>query len=325
MLLLHFEAGGSNLKFQIIPMNSLISVIITTKNEEANIKNCLDSILNQNYPKDKIEIIVVDNNSTDKTKNIVEEFKRGFSQLNVKLFNYGPERSAQRNFGVEKSSGEYFLYLDADMTLSENVIADCVKKIRGETSGKEIIALYVSEAVTGKSFWSQVRRFERSFYDGTVIDCVRFVKKEAFQKVGGFDENLTGPEDWDFDKKIRNLGGACPNNCRNNLFGVALIKTPIYHNEAEFNLKKYVNKKGYYAQKFDEYITKWGKNDPDIKKQFGIYYRFLGVFIEKGRLAPSDDSGWKKIISHPILISGVLALRFFVGLKYLLRKTKITN
>lgn len=113
-------------------MNSnlpLISVIITTKNEEKNIKNCLNSIKDQSYPFENIEIIVVDNNSTDKTKEKVEEFKRGFTLLNTKLFNQGPERSAQRNYGVEKSSGEYFLYLDADMTLHKDVIKDCVSKI----------------------------------------------------------------------------------------------------------------------------------------------------------------------------------------------------
>ncbi|PJA88263.1 MAG: glycosyl transferase [Candidatus Moranbacteria bacterium CG_4_9_14_3_um_filter_36_9] len=295
----------------------LISVIITTRNEEANIKNCLDSILDQNYPKDKIEIIVVDNNSTDKTIKIAESFRERFTPLNLKVFNWGPERSAQRNFGVEKSSGEFFLYLDADMILDKNVIRDCVELIQSKNKKlqtENLIALYISEIVMGEKFWSKVRRFERSFYDGTVIDCVRFVKKEAFQKVGGFDENLTGPEDWDFDKKIRNLrndGGACPDDCSNNLFGVALIKTPIYHNEAEFNLKNYLNKKGYYAQKFDEYIAKWGVQDPDIKKQFGIYYRFLEVFVEKGK--------WKKMLAHPILISGVYFLRIMVGVKFLLR------
>jgi glycosyltransferase involved in cell wall biosynthesis len=322
-------------------MNPLISVIITTRNEEVNIKSCLDSILSQNYPKDEIEIIVVDNNSSDKTKEVVEAIKQSTLQLyspseiashpdesgisqgklyNFQLLNRGPERSAQRNFGVEKSSGEYFIYLDADMTLSKNVISDCVNLVEVRP---QINALYVSEIVTGEKFWSKVRRFERSFYDATVIDCVRFVKKEAFQKVGGFDENLTGPEDWDFDKKIRNLGracpddcennlfGACPDDCGNNLFGVALIKTPIYHNEAEFNLKKYINKKGYYAQKFDEYIAKWGKNNPDIKKQFGIYYRFFGVFVENGR--------WKKMLAHPILTAGMYGLRLIVGVKFLKR------
>lgn len=99
-----------------------VSVIITTKNEEANIKNFLKSIRNQTYPKDKIEIIVVDNNSTDRTKEIVVRYTENpngnsFAFHGVKVYNYGPERSAQRNFGVKQAGGKYILYLDADMIL----------------------------------------------------------------------------------------------------------------------------------------------------------------------------------------------------------------
>lgn len=267
----------------------IVSVIITTKNEERNIENCLKSIRSQSYPKEKIEAIVVDNNSDDKTKEIALKYTN-------KVFDKGHERSAQRNFGVEKSSGEWFLYLDADMILSDNVIKYCVEKINSDAG---IIALYISEIIMGEKFFSQVRRFERSFYDGTAIDGVRFIKKSEFQKVGGFDEKLTGPEDWDLDKKLKKNGR------------LDLIKTPIYHNEAEFDLKKYLNKKGYYAQKFDEYIVKWGKNDSDIKKQFGLYYRFFGVFIENGK--------WKKLLAHPILTGGMYFLRGLVGIKFLIR------
>jgi glycosyltransferase involved in cell wall biosynthesis len=267
----------------------MVSVIITTKNEEKNIANCLESIKKQAYSRDQIEIIVVDNNSSDKTKEMARKYTD-------KIFNYGPERSAQRNFGVEKSTGEYFIYLDADMILSKDVIRDCANKIE---KNPQIIALHISEIVTGKKFFSKVRRFERSFYDGTVVDGVRFIKKDKFLEVGGFDLNLTGPEDWDLDKKLKSIGK------------IDLVKTPIYHNEAEFNLKKYLSKKGYYAQKFDSYITKWGENDPDIKKQFSPFYRFFGVFIENGK--------WKKLIVHPVLTSGMYFLRFMVGIKFLLR------
>jgi len=270
-------------------MEKHISVIVTTKNEEKNIANCLESVKKQSYPQDKIEIIVVDNSSTDKTKEIALKYTD-------KVFSYGPERSAQRNFGVEKSTGEYFLYLDADMTLSPEVIKNCVEKIK---SNAGIVALHISEIVMGKKFFSKVRRFERSFYDGTVVDGVRFIKKDKFLAVGGFDEKLTGPEDWDLDKKLKKIGK------------IELVKTPIHHNEAEFDLKKYLSKKGYYAQKFDDYISKWGKDDPDVKKQFSVYYRFFGVFLENGK--------WKKLINHPILASGMFFLRFLVGIKFLSR------
>lgn len=302
----------------------LVSVVITTKNEEKNIENCLKSLLTQSYPSDKLEIIVVDNNSTDRTKEVVRAFKQSTLKLyklsNFQLFNWGPERSAQRNFGAKQAKGEYYLYLDADMTLSPNVIEECVDKfiklesckvhkesklstlktLNFKTGG--LVGLYIPEIVMGDSFWSKVRRFERSFYNATVIDCVRFVRVKDFLAVQGFDETMSGPEDWDFDKKIRARGK------------VDIIKSPIYHNEGEFNLKNYLKKKAYYIQSFDKYIAKWGKNDPDIKKQLGFYYRFIGVFIENCK--------WKKLIKHPILTLGMFTLRFLVGFNYLISKNK---
>ena len=185
------------------------------------------------------------------------------------------------------------------MTLSRRVISKCVEKVIEDPT---IIGLYISEIVTGNSYWSRVRRFERSFYDATVIDCIRFIRAVDFKAVKGFDTGLTGPEDWDFDKKIRKRGK------------IDLITEPIYHNESEFNLKKYLIKKRYYSQSFETYIKKWGKDDPDIRKQFGIYYRYLGVFIEDGK--------WRKIISSPRIFPGVILLRLLVGLSYLLQKLK---
>lgn len=271
--------------------NPIVSIIITTKNEERNIENCLKSILQQTYLSDNIEIIVVDNNSTDKTKEIARKYTD-------KVYNKSPERSAQRNFGVQKAEGKYILYLDADMTLSPNIIAECVEKF----GNSELIALYIPEVVTGDNFWSKVRQFERSFYNATVIDCVRFIKMKDLLAVRGFDESMSGPEDWDFDKKIRNRGK------------VDIIKSVIYHNEGKFKLIPYLRKKGYYIQSFDKYIDKWGRNDPDIKKQVGFYYRFFGVFFENGK--------WKKLVKHPILTLGMYFLRGLVGFSFILNKPK---
>ena len=75
----------------------LISVIITTKNSSRTIKRCLKSIKNQSY--ENIELIVVDNNSIDNTKEIAYKFTN-------KVFNFSPERSAQRNFGSKKANGK---------------------------------------------------------------------------------------------------------------------------------------------------------------------------------------------------------------------------
>ena len=274
----------------------LISIIIATKNEEGNIGNCLESVLTQSYPAENIEIIVVDNSSTDKTREIINEFSEGLALLNLKVFNRGSERSAQKNFGVERSAGEWFLHLDADMALDENVVRECVEKVKND---ENIIALYIPEIVSGEKFFSRVRRFERSFYDGTVIDGVRFVRRDKFLEAGGFDEKMYACEDWDLDKRLKKLGK------------FDIIKNPLYHNEMEFSLKKYLAKKKYYSNNIDVYFSKWGKGDPDVKKQFGFRYRFFGVFVENGK--------WKKMIRHPILAAGMYFLRFLVGVKFLMR------
>ncbi len=273
-------------------MTPLVSIVITTKNEEKHIQDCLKSIKNQSYI--HIEIIVVDNNSSDKTKEIALRFTK-------QVFNKGPERSAQRNFGVNKAKGKYILYLDADMTLSQNLVNTCVRFIEE----KKCSALHISEIITGSGYWNKVRRFERSFYDGTVVDGARFFTKDILIKVQGFDESLTGPEDWDLDKKIKKMGTIC-------LLPKQGEDAVIFHNEVELNLFSYIYKKKYYSKSFNPYIYKWGENDPDIKKQFGLWYRYIGIFIEKRK--------WRQIIRHPFLTIGMLFMRGFVGTVYLMRK-----
>lgn len=295
--------------------NPLVSIVITTKNEAKNISNCLNSISLQIYK--NIEIIVVDNNSTDDTKKISYKFTEN-------VFNIGPERSRQRNYGmIDKAKGKYVMFVDADMILDPLVIDGSVKKMEKD----QISALHIPEIVLGKKYFSRVRRFERTFYNGTVIDGARFFERKTFIKVGGFDENLSGPEDWDIDKKIKEvskIGLLQSNNHYQDWPMEKMIKergvnaknysAVIYHNEAEFDLKKYLTKKGYYSKSFDDYVKKWGEDDPDIKKQLGFYYRFAGVFIEKDK--------WKKLLFNPIDSFGMYFLRFLVGIVYLTRKRK---
>jgi len=271
-----------HLKRVVVP---LVSVIITTKNEEANIARCLDSVKAQSFS--DLEIIVVDNSSEDRTKEIS-------LQYTDKVFNKGPERSSQRNYGVEVCQGKYILYLDADMAISADVVKECVDICNNDPL---VSGLYVPEIVVGAGFWIDVRNFERSFYDGTCIDAVRFMPKEVFTGLGGFDLSLCGPEDWDLNKRVSQKGKT------------KVIKSSLYHDEGAFELADYLKKKTYYATDFKTYINKWGSNDPDVKKQLGALYRFFGVFVEKGKFI--------RLLMHPFLTFGMYYLRFRVGLAYL--------
>lgn len=264
-------------------MNPLVSIIVTTKNSESTVEECLLSIKEQTYS--PLEMIVIDNHSSDRTIKIAKKYTQH-------IFQIGPERSTQRNMGIKKAKGEYVLFLDSDMYLNHEVVAECVKIIKDKT----IKGIYIPEKIESNSYWIKVRNFERSFYNQTVVDAVRFISKKNAEAIGGFDETLFAGEDWDFDKRIRKLGKT------------GISTSCLFHNEMNFSISEYLRKKAYYAPNLDVYRNKW-KNDSEVQKQFSIMYRYIIVFIENGK--------WKQLIKHLDLAVGMFFLRLLVGLTYL--------
>ena len=118
----------------------MISIIITTKNEENNIGNLLKSILTQESTHICNEIIIVDNFSNDKTKEISENF----NDTRIKFYLVGGERSSQRNFGINSALSSYILYLDADMILPNNFLVDLKKSL---LNLNDIKAFYIKERI----------------------------------------------------------------------------------------------------------------------------------------------------------------------------------
>jgi glycosyltransferase involved in cell wall biosynthesis len=266
----------------------MVSVIVTTRNSEKHIKNCLMSIKKQTYP--SVETILVDNYSKDDTVKIANKIIKS-------IYIKGPERSAQRNYGVSKSKGEYILFLDSDMQLGKKVLEECINKM----ISSDIRGIYIPERIQGSGYFSKVRNFERGFYNETAIDAVRFIKKSDYLKIGGFDETLFAGEDWDFNIRIKKLGKT------------AIIKSSLNHDESGFSLTEYVAKKAYYSPNLVKYKTKWRQNK-DVHKQFSVYYRYFSVFVEKNK--------WKRLILNPHLTIGMFFLRFIVGLTYLISRRK---
>lgn len=234
--------------------NNLVSVIITTKNSGSSLGECLLSIKGQSFK--EVEIIVVDNNSTDNTKEIAKKYTD-------KVFNIGPERCTQRNFGAKNSTGKYLLFVDSDMKLSKDVVSDCVLKIEENSKNVGII---IPEESYGEGFWAQCKKLERSFYvDILWMQAARFFSKENFLKVGGYDENMVSGEDWDLSQRIEKLGN------------IEIIKSYIYHNEGRISLSKTLRKKYYYATKFKAYTAK-SEHNKNISKQTHILSRYALYF-----------------------------------------------
>jgi glycosyltransferase involved in cell wall biosynthesis len=268
-----------------------VTVVVTTRNEERNIPAFLDALDAQTLPRSLFRVILVDNHSTDRT----QELAKGRVDAILTL---GPERSTQRNAGIRAATTPYVIYLDADMRLSPGVLAECLATLEGHPGR---VALYIPETVVGSGYWIRVRNFERSFYDATPIDAVRFVRRDAFLAAGGFDETIYAGEDWDLDIRLASQGA----------FGI--VRSPLFHDEGAFSFRRYLRKKAYYSASFTDYRAKW-PDHPNVRRQFSVWYRFLGVFLENGK--------WRRFLSRPDLAAGMYLLRFLVGLTYLLHRRR---
>ena len=263
-----------------------LSVVITTRNEAANIAACVRSF-DSAVARGEAEVIVVDNASTDDTKAIA-------TSLGATVFDKGPERSAQRNLGWQKAKGDLVVILDADMMLPSETVDEILAVDSGD-------AYWIPEVRTGEGIRVKARNFERSFYDGTCIDALRLFKRSVLEATGGYDESLVaGPEDWELDIRVLATGAKC-----------AVLKHNLIHNEKRLTLRRMLEKKAYYTKSFAAYQAKW-KGHPAVKRQFSPLYRFVGVFVENGK--------WRKVLRHPVLFVVMMFERVAVGVVYLLNR-----
>lgn len=204
--------------------NPLVSIITTTRNEEIDLASLLNNLKKQTYA--SVEIIVIDNNSIDKTVAIAREYT-------PLVFTWGPERSAQRNYGAKRAHGAYYLFLDADMTLDSNVVAQCVEVTR---KSRDIKAVIIPEKTTADGFWGKCKILERDCYMGDkTIEAARFFDKKVFWGLNGYDEELTGPEDWDLHQKVLKF------------HPVGRTRQCITHHEGYISLIELAQKKFYYG------------------------------------------------------------------------------
>lgn len=211
---------------------STVTVVVPTRNAQRTLGACLQSLRSQSYP---CRTVVVDNNSTDGTLAIAEH------GADVVL-HAGPERSAQRNIGARAFPADVVGFIDADMILDPTVVEEAVGALHGGAG-----SVIVPERTIGSGFWVDVRAFERSFYNGSdAIEAARFFRWDTFERTGGFDEQLTGPEDWDLSESARGLAP------------VARTVAGIQHDEGTIGYLEACRKKAYYAEGVRRYVGKRG-------------------------------------------------------------------
>ncbi len=241
----------------------LVSIIVPTRNSGKTLGACLQSIAAQSYS--NIEIVVVDNHSEDDTGRIAVQYTD-------KVFEYRPERSAQRNHGAAVSSGDFLLFPDSDMHLSPDVVRECVEKIIREPDVKAIV---IPEESFGTGFWANCRKLERSYYVGVEwLEAARFFTKDVFIQMGGYDLRNTGTEDFDLPQRIK---AACGPK------SISRISAVIYHDEQNMSLIEACKTNFYYGRNLDAYRFV-DANRQYFRKQYNIFKRYALFFSDPARL-----------------------------------------
>jgi glycosyltransferase involved in cell wall biosynthesis len=192
-------------------LNKTVSIVIPCKNEKNYIERCLDSFINQSYQQELYEILVCDGMSTDGTRDIVQEYTK--KHKNIKLLdNIGITAPKAMNIGIKYSSSDIVVIFGAHAEAHKDFIKCNVEKLMNtdvycsggpiETISESNIGKAISLA-TSSPFGVGNALFRYS-KEEKFVDTVAFgaYKREVFQKIGYFNEELTRAQDFEFNFRL---------------------------------------------------------------------------------------------------------------------------
>jgi glycosyltransferase involved in cell wall biosynthesis len=247
-----------------------VAIIIPVRNRATEMKRLLQSVAMQDYPASLISVIVVDALSNDNTQAVCLSFPF------VKLIELPAERHVSRNRGVTESKGKYLIQLDSDMEMTSATISTLIK-IAEEG---EFDLLSIPERSTGDTLWAKARALEKVVIDDDLDRCgARFMTREAFNAVGGYDEEILFSEDYNIHTRLIQAG-----------FRHRVAKeTFVYHHES-CTILEAARKQFYYCQTAYLY---WKKFKTATVRQFHP-------------LRPAYLKHLKLIGAHPVLFAALM-------------------
>jgi glycosyltransferase involved in cell wall biosynthesis len=182
----------------------LVSVIIPCYNSELYLKETLDSVLKQTYP--DIEILCVDNNSTDGTVDLIKELQK--SHANIKLlFEKTPGASFARNTGLSAAKGEFIQFLDSDDVITkdkfEKQVAYLVEnELDWVVSDRIVKSADFTEILEKHSYSDILNHPLKTGITEVITSGNPLYTKAIVEKVGGYTRELKMGQDWDFHLKL---------------------------------------------------------------------------------------------------------------------------
>ena len=177
-----------------------VSIAIPVYNREKSVALTIDSALSLNYPKEKLEIIVVNHGSSDKSREIIEKYREKVKIVSISR-KAGERKGRPMNIALNMASGEFFVCLDADSVATKNALIEMLPHFEDKSVGCVLPSMKV---YSPKNFWHKMQRAEylvNMFYKRLMghINCIHVApgpfsvfRTDVLRKIGGYDEtNLT--------------------------------------------------------------------------------------------------------------------------------------
>lgn len=253
-------------------MGDLVSVIIPTYNRGELISAALDSVINQTYK--ELEIIIVDDNSSDNTFNVVEKYCNLDTRINYIKNNKNLGGGGARNIGIKASSGDYIAFLDSDDIWYPEKISRQMSEFQKNPLVQAVFSNYImsqyetNEVVANNN--SAISCSPSKIFTGNYLGTTSsmIAKKETLIKIGMFDSQLRSCQDWDIYIRLIIAGEIAyvpdllltqyyhgkrlSSNGENVIQGIShlIMKMPKYLSEAKVSLvkKKAILSRLYYRQ-----------------------------------------------------------------------------
>ena len=196
-----------------------ISIVVPVRNEENYIVRCLQSIVEQDYSKERLEILVVDGMSGDRTREIVKKYVQQYPF--IKLFNNSKRIvPSALNIGIKQAKGEIIMRMDAHNVYAKDYISKCVKYLKeynadnvggicitlagGNSILGQAIALTLAHAFGVGNAYFRIGSKKPKYVDTVPFGCY---KREVFEEIGLFDEELVRNQDDEFNLRLIKNGG----------------------------------------------------------------------------------------------------------------------
>ncbi len=285
-----------------------ISVVIATYNRKNLLEKTLESLINQSYPKDKYEVLVVDDGSSDGTEEMINEMMALHQNMRyIKTGNQGP--AASRNVGINNAKGDIVAFIDDDCLADRDWLKEIVNSFKAnkDAVGIEGKTITIPEEVA--PFTYQVVN-----NGGGYMTCNIAYKKGILDKVGGFDTNYPYPhnEDADLAWSVMRYGEiyfepkALVVHPPRPISAIELIRR-VRYNESDFRLH----------HKFPE---RYMFRSPLITFSHFMYYTFFKELKEKKSFLKKDPLLYLKYVLVLLLQRAYLLLLILLFyIKHLLR------